>query len=138
MAVGKKIVNKCINCNGNFKSRWNTDHWNVTNDLIKHGRGPSGLKLKDLYKGNEIPYHFKETKHYDFDHKLETGEIKYTGESGYSWKTWDGETYRTTASSMYFCSGQCEKQFGSDCARARIRRIGSTLVRFEKNDRRLS
>ncbi len=137
MAVGKKIVNKCINCNGNFKSRWNTDHWNVTNDLIKHGRGPSGLKLKDLYKGNEIPYNFRETKHIDFDHKLETGEIKYTGESAYSWKTWDGETYRTTASSMYFCSGQCEKQFGSDCARARIRRIGSTLVRFEKNDRRL-
>ena len=137
MAIGKKIVNKCINCNGNFKSRWNTDHWNVTNDLIKQGRGPSGLKLKDLYKGNEIPYHFKETKHYDFDHKLETGEIKYTGESGYSWKTWDGETYRTTASSMYFCSGQCEKEFGSSCAKHGVRRLGQVLVRYKKDDRRL-
>lgn len=137
MAVGKKIVDKCVNCNGSFK-REGISHWNVTNDLIKHGRGPSGLKLKDIYRGNEIAYSFKEEKHIDIDLKYSTGEIKYTGESAYSWFTWDGETCITTAGSMYFCSSKCEREFGSDCARANVRRIGGTLVRFNKGDRRAS
>ena len=124
MAVGKKIVDKCVNCSGGFR-RCSTSH---------HMK-------KEPYRGNMICYKTSEHKHYDkilvTDQYQELKKGDYT-HSTYSYVLWDGETYRTTAGSMYFCSGKCEKEFGSDCARANVRRIGGTLVRFNKGDRRAS
>lgn len=125
----KKIVDKCVNCGGNFRRAGTGHSVNVA---------PSGKKIKDFYKGNEIAYNFREKKHIDIELKYSTGEIKHNGESAYSWHTWSGEHYYSTSNSMYFCSGKCEKEFGSDCARANVRRLGGTLVRFNKGDRRAS
>ena len=124
MAAGKKIVDKCVNCSGDFR-RFSRSHVNK----------------KEPYKGNMICY--KTSEHKIYDQILVTDEYQEIINGDYSHSTydytlWDGETYRTTAGSMYFCSGKCEKEFGSDCARANVRRLGGTLVRFNKGDRRAS
>lgn len=119
-SIWKPKVKCCINCQKKFRRR-SESHFNVTNDLIKFGRGPSGYKLNDLYKGNQIAYYFREKKHTDFDYFQETGKTKYTGESGYSWHTWDGESYHHT--DYYFCSGKCSKQFAKLCADKGYRRV---------------
>ena len=120
MGAGKKIVDKCVNCSGDFR-KFSRSHFDK----------------KEPYKGNMICYKTSEHKHYKsmggpYD-PVTYGDYTH---STYSYVLWDGETYRTTAGSMYFCSGKCEKEFGSDCARASIRRIGAALVRFNKGDRR--
>jgi len=116
----KPKVKKCVNCDGKFKRNSHTH-----------------FMEKEPYKGNMICYNQKEKKHYEsiggaYD-PVTYGDYTH---STYSYTVWDGETYRTTAGSMYFCKGKCEKEFGSDCARASIRRLGGTLVRFNKGDRR--
>tara|TARA_R100000963_G_C4616535_1_gene85314 strand:+ start:648 stop:881 length:234 start_codon:yes stop_codon:yes gene_type:complete len=50
--------------------------------------------------------------------------------------TWDGESYHNEGG--YFCSGKCSKEFARDCAEQGIRRLGQSLVRFNKGDRRAS
>ena len=37
----------------------------------------------------------------------------------------------------YFCTTQCAIDFAGDCGDHRIRRVGGTLVRYEKGDERL-
>lgn len=37
----------------------------------------------------------------------------------------------------YFCSVRCAKEFANDCADHRVRRLGHTLVRYKKGDKRL-
>jgi hypothetical protein len=46
--------------------------------------------------------------------------------------------YATSAKSFYFCQSKCEQEFAEACAEANVRRIGGTLVRFNKGDRRAS
>jgi len=48
MAAGKKIVDKCVNCSGDFR-RFSRSHRNK----------------KEPYKGNMICYKTSEHKHYD-------------------------------------------------------------------------
>ena len=115
----KPKVKCCINCNKKFRRKGHC-HYMVTNHLIEYGRGQSGYKLSDLYKGNEIAYCFRERKHTDFDYFQETGKTKYTGESSYSWHTWDGESYHNT--DKYFCSNKCSRQFAKSCAEQGYRR----------------
>jgi|TARA_R110002012_G_scaffold310402_1_gene518594 hypothetical protein len=38
----------------------------------------------------------------------------------------------------YFCSEKCSKEFGIACAEQGVRRLGQSLVRYKKGDRRAS
>ena len=48
----------------------------------------------------------------------------------------EGENYCTQCG--YFCSGKCSKEFGISCAEEGVRRLGQSLVRYNRGDRRAS
>ncbi len=52
-------------------------------------------------------------------------------------RSYHDKSYYTTSTTAYFCSGKCEKEFGSSCAEHGVRRLGQVLVRYKKDDRRL-
>ena len=115
-------VKKCVNCEGKFRRKSETFH-----------------NRSEPYKGNMICYRQKENKLYShllgksYDDELLQGDYI---RSEYSYILWDGESYHHEAG--YFCSGKCSKEFARDCAEQGIRRLGQSLVRFNKGDRRAS
>ena len=115
-------VKKCVNCGGNFKRVSRSYH-----------------NEKKPYEGNMICYRQKENKEYE--QILKVGEYdelvqgKYL-RSSWSYVLWDGESLRHEGG--YFCSGKCSKEFARECAEQGVRRLGQSLVRFNKGDRRAS
>jgi len=120
MNVWKPKVKKCVNCEGKFRRRSQTFHGCST-----------------PYKGNMICYHQKENKLFShllgksYNDELIQGDYI---RSQYSYILWDGESYHNEGG--YFCSGKCSKQFARECATQGMRRLGYSLVRFNKGDRR--
>jgi len=47
-----------------------------------------------------------------------------------------GGDFKRLSRSHYFCSGECSKEFARECAEQGVRRLGQSLVRFNKGDRR--
>tara|TARA_R110000787_G_scaffold136474_1_gene249005 strand:- start:3657 stop:4025 length:369 start_codon:yes stop_codon:yes gene_type:complete len=120
MSAFKPEVKKCVNCDGKFKRRSESYHGE-----------------KEPYKGNMICYGQKENKIYShllgksYNDELIQGDYI---RSEYSYFLWDGNSYRNHGG--YFCSGKCSKQFARECATQGMRRLGYSLVRFNKGDRR--
>mgnify|MGYP004273478853 CR=1 FL=1 len=117
-------VKKCVNCNGKFRRK-----------------SDSRLGETEPYKGNMMCYNTKETKHYqtiqqkNVNGGLELVKGDYT-HSTYSYVLWDEESYYHEGG--YFCSGKCSKEFGQSCAEQGVRRLGQSLVRYNRGDRRAS
>ena len=122
MSIWKPKVKKCVNCEGKFRRKSETFH-----------------NCKEPYKGNMICYRQKEHKLHSlslgnhYHDKLIQGDYI---RSEYSYILWDGESYHNEGG--YFCSGKCSKQFARECATQGMRRLGYSLVRFNKGDRRAS
>ena len=120
----KPKVKKCVNCNGKFRRKSDSYH-----------------TKKEPYKGNMMCYNQKEKKHYqtlqqrNVNGGLELVDGDYT-HSTYSYVLWDEESYYHRGG--YFCSGTCSKEFGRACAEQGVRRLGQSLVRYNKRDRRAS
>ena len=116
----KPKVKKCVNCDGKFKRNSHTH-----------------FMEKEPYKGNMICYNQKEKKHYEsiggaYD-SVKYGDYTH---STYSYVLWDGESYYHKGG--YFCSVKCAKEFGMACAEQGVRRLGQSLVRYNRGDRRAS
>jgi len=120
----KPKVKKCVNCDGKFKRNSHTH-----------------FMEKEPYKGNMMCYNKKENKHYqtiqqkNVNGGLELVKGDYT-HSTYSYVLWDGESYYHKGG--YFCSVKCAKEFGMACAEQGVRRLGQSLVRYNRGDRRAS
>jgi|TARA_R110002012_G_scaffold162274_1_gene324527 protein-arginine kinase activator protein McsA len=47
-----------------------------------------------------------------------------------------GGNFKRITQGGYFCSVKCSKEFANECADMGIRRLGQSLVRYNKGDRR--